>query len=66
MEEFASSVNEFLSFRRYEVLKDKGSVSAEEAKRRASEEYDAFNKTQKINSDFDKEVKKLLESGDLS
>lgn len=66
MEEFASSVNEFLSFRRYEVLKDKGSVSAEEAKRRASEEYDAFNKTQKITSDFDKEVKKLLESGDLS
>ncbi len=66
MEEFASSVNEFLSFRRYEVLKDKGSVSAEEAKHRASEEYDAFNKTQKINSDFDKEVKKLLESGDLS
>lgn len=66
MEEFASSVNEFLSFRRYEVLKDKGSVSAEEAKRRASEEYDAFNKTQKINSDFDKEVKKLLESGDFS
>ena len=66
MEEFALSVNEFLSFRRYEVLKDKGSVSAEEAKRRASEEYDAFNKTQKITSDFDKEVKKLLESGDLS
>ncbi len=66
MEEFASSVNEFLSFRRYEVLKDKGSVSAEAAKLRASEEYDAFNKTQKINSDFDKEVKKLLESGDLS
>ena len=66
MEEFALSVNEFLSFRRYEVLKDKGSVSAEEAKRRASEEDDAFNKTQKITSDFDKEVKKLLESGDLS
>ena len=66
MEEFASSINEFLSFRRYDVLKDKGSVSAEAAKLHASEEYDAFNKTQKIVSDFDKEVKKLLESGDLS
>lgn len=66
MEEFAASVNEFLSFRRYEILKDKGSVSAEVAKAKASAEYDAFNKTQKIVSDFDKEVRKLLESGDLS
>ncbi len=66
MEEFASSVNEFLSFRRYEILKDKGSISSDDAKARAYEEYEAFNKTQKIVSDFDKEVKKLLESGDLS
>lgn len=66
MEEFASSVNEFLSFRRYEILKDKGSISSDDAKARAYEEYDAFNKTQRIVSDFDKEVKKLLESGDLS
>lgn len=66
MEEFAASINEFLAFRRYQILNDKGSVSAEIAKSKAYEEYDAFNKTQKIVSDFDKEVRKLLESGDLS
>lgn len=66
MDEFAASVNEFLSFRRYDILKDKGSISSEAAKVKAFEEYDAFNKTQKIVSDFDKEVRKLLENGDLS
>ena len=60
MEEFAASVNEFLSFRRYDILKDKGSVSGRIAKAKAEEEYDAFNKTQRITSDFDKEVKRLL------
>lgn len=62
MEEFAESVNEFLSFRRYKTLTDNGSVSAKQAKVKAEAEYDAFNKTQKINSDFDKEVKKMLET----
>lgn len=61
MEEFAESVNEFLSFRRYKTLTDNGRVSAKQAKVKAEAEYDAFNKTQKINSDFDKEVKKILE-----
>lgn len=60
MEEFAASVDAFLTFRRYEILKDKGRVSRAAAVKKASEEYDAFNKTQKITSDFDKEVKKLL------
>ena len=64
MEEFAASVNEFLSFRRYDILKDKGSVSGRIAKAKAEEEYDAFNKTQRITSDFDKEVKRLLGNGD--
>lgn len=59
MEEFAASVNEFLSFRRYNILSDNGKVSAKEAQKKAFEEYDAFNKTQKINSDFDKAVKRL-------
>lgn len=63
MEEFAASVNEFLSFRRYDILKDKGNVSGRIAKAKAEEEYDAFNKTQRITSDFDKEVKRLLENG---
>ena len=63
MEEFAASVNEFLAFRRYDVLKDKGSVSRQDALKRAETEYEAFNKTQKITSDFDKEVKRMLEKG---
>ncbi len=60
MEEFSLSVNEFLSFRRYEILKDKGKISAEAARKKAEAEYDIFNKTQRITSDFDKEVKKLI------
>lgn len=60
MKEFASSVNEFLSFRRYEILNDKGKISHSQAKQKAIEEYNAFNKTQKINSDFDNAVKKAL------
>ena len=60
MEEFAASINEFLSFRRYEILPDKGKVSRRQALAKAEAEYDAFNKTQPIVSDFDREVKKLL------
>lgn len=59
MEEFAKSVNEFLSFRKYEILKDKGNISKIEADKKAELEYDKFNKTQKIVSDFDKAIKKL-------
>jgi len=59
MEEFAKSVNEFLSFRKYEILKDKGNISKIEADKKAELEYDKFNKTQKIVSDFDKVIKKL-------
>ena len=60
MEEFADSVNEFLEFRRYDILKDKGKISKQTAIKKAHTEYDAFNKTQHITSDFDKEVKKML------
>ena len=63
MEEFAASVNEFLAFRRYDILKDKGRVSKQTALKKAEAEYEAFNKTQKITSDFDKEVKKMLGNG---
>lgn len=62
MDEFSKSVNEFLSFRKYDILKDNGKISARQAKKKAFEEYDVFNKSQKINSDFDKEVKKLLDT----
>lgn len=62
MEEFEASVNEFLNFRRYEILRDKGKISKKQADKKAEAEYDEFNKTQKITSDFDLSVKKMLES----
>ena len=61
MAQFSASVNEFLTFRRYQILPDKGKVSAVQAKKKAEEEYDVFNKTQRIDSDFDKEVRGLLD-----
>lgn len=63
MEDFAKSINEFLAFRRYDILPDKGRVTKQAALEKAAAEYDRFNKTQRITSDFDREVKKLLESG---
>ena len=66
MEQFSASVNEFISFRRYQILPNKGSVSKLMADKKAESEYDIFNKTQHINSDFDKEVRKLLENKDRS
>lgn len=62
MEQFASSVDEFLHFRRYQILPDKGKVKKADAERYAKGEYDIFNRTQPIESDFDREVKKLLKS----
>jgi hypothetical protein len=59
MEQLALSVNEFLNFNRYKVLEGKGKVSKLQADKKAVKEYDTFNKTQKIISDFDKEIKKL-------
>ena len=61
MSQFSASVNEFLTFRRYQILPDKGKISAAQAKKKAEEEYDIFNKTQRIDSDFDKEVRELLD-----
>ena len=60
MAQFSASVNEFLTFRRYQILPDKGKISAAQAKKKAEEEYDIFNKTQRIDSDFDKEIRRLL------
>ena len=61
MEQFAASVNEFLTFRKYQILPDKGRISAAQAKTKAESEYDIFNKTQRIDSDFDEQIKKMLE-----
>ena len=60
MEEFAASINEFLTFRRYDILPDKGKISREQAVLKAEAEYDEFNKTQHITSDFDRTIRKML------
>lgn len=62
MEEFAQSVNEFLAFRKYDILKDKGKISHQKALEKANNEYEIFNKTQKIESDFDKSIKRLKDT----
>ena len=61
MEQFAASINEFLTFRRYQILPDKGKISAARAKKKAEDEYALFDPTQQIDSDFDKEVRRLLD-----
>ena len=63
MEEFSKSVNEFLEFRRYDILKDNGRISHKQAVEKAYQEYDIFNKTQPIESDFDNMVKGLSKAG---
>lgn len=59
MDEFAASINEFLSFRKYEILSDNGKISKLSATAKAESEYAEYNKTQRIVSDFDRAVKKL-------
>jgi len=60
MESFANSVNKFLSFNEYQVLEGHGNVTRKQAEHKAAAEYDKFNKQQRIESDFDREVKRLL------
>lgn len=59
MEDFVASIDEFLNFRKYKILKDNGKISHQTAIQKAQTEYDIFNKTQKIQSDFDKSIAKL-------
>jgi len=61
MEEFAASINKFLAFRKIKILSDKGKITKQKADEKAEAEYDEFNKTQNIVSDFDIEVKKMIE-----
>lgn len=62
MEEFSKSVNEFLEFRRYDILKDNGKISHKQAVEKAYQEYDIFNKSQYIESDFDRVIKGLVKT----
>ena len=60
MEEFEQSVNAFLEFRQYKILKDNGKISHQQALDKAHSEYDIYNRTQPIESDFDKAIKNLI------
>lgn len=62
MEEFEKSVNAFLEFRQYKILKDNGRISHKQALEKAFREYDIFNKIQPIESDFDKVVKQMMKN----
>ncbi len=62
MKEFSESVNKFLSFNEYKILSGKGEISKEQAEQKALTEYAEYNKTQFIESDFDRTVKKMLKS----
>ncbi len=66
MEQFAESINEFLAFRKFKILSDKGKVSRETAEQKAIAEYEIFNKTQTFLSDFDKQIKKIENSDKLN
>ena len=60
MQSLAESIDRFLSFNEYEILEGKGSISKKHADEKASQEYEKFNRTQKIVSDFDKQIKQLM------
>lgn len=62
MEQFAESVNKFLTFNDYKTLPNRGCISASQAKAKAEAEYDLFNPTQQIDSDFDKEIRRILDT----
>jgi hypothetical protein len=62
MKDFAESVNKFLTFNEYEILEGKGSISHEQAKTKVISEYKEFNKKQTLESDFDKEVSRILKT----
>ncbi|MDP1759910.1 MAG: virulence RhuM family protein [Candidatus Woesebacteria bacterium] len=59
MEKLAESINEFLQFNKFDILDGQGKISHTKAEQKASAEYDEFNKIQKIDSDFEKQIKKL-------
>lgn len=64
MDEFEKSVNAFLEFRQYKILRDNGKISHKQALEKAYGEYEIFNRTQLIESDFDKAVKKMIETNE--
>ncbi|MGL5040914.1 MAG: virulence RhuM family protein [Aeromonas sp.] len=65
MEIFADSVDKFLTFNEYQVLEGYGTISRQQAEQKAIAEYEKFNRQQRIESDFDREVKKLIKNKDV-
>ncbi len=65
MEQFAASVNEFLEFRKYDILEENSKVSRKDADNKAFAECEIFNRTQKIDSDFDRMIR-TIEKSDLN
>jgi hypothetical protein len=62
MEDWSKFLNQFLELSNSPILQNKGTVSALEAKLKAEAEYDTYKviQDQLFESDFDKEIKKML------
>ncbi len=58
----AESINKFLEFNEYKILEGYGNISRQQAGQKAFAEYEKFNKTQRIESNFDKETKAFLKA----
>ena len=65
MKELADSINKFLEFSDFKILEHNGTVSHQQAIEKAKKEYEEFNKTQKIKSDFDRFTKRILQKNKL-
>ncbi len=63
MRDWADKLNAFLKFNEHEILTDAGKISHEVAMTLAMKEYEVYRKEQDKNyvSDFDREVKKLVQ-----
>lgn len=61
MQDFSDSIDRFLTFREYKILPNNGSISMKNARSKAASEYTEFNKTPKINSDFDQQIRRVLD-----
>jgi len=61
MEDWVQFLHGFLVLSNYPILRDKGKVSALEAKLKAEQEYDTYRKNQdrEYVSDFDREIKRI-------
>ena len=64
MQTLADSVDKFLEFNEYKILENLGNISKQHAEEKAGLVYDEFNKTQKINSDFDKAIKQIKDTNE--